>query len=188
MSGSASRCRRRFGLAARVTGFEATQPLSTASENTLDGNDMTLRTVFGARPWASIPPAESLDVVPSDRRDRAVAERRRDVHALHRLEVPAVRRLHALDVKAVPECSSRVVYGRRAREGWNPGLTRAQAERELRRLIDADEGQPVDLATGASLADPAIDATPVEPPPAPVVGAVLQVQVARSPRPLHNDV
>ena len=184
MSGSASRWRWRFGRAPQTTGFVVGHPLSIASENALERNTRTFRTVFGARPLASTPRASRSTSRVVTESTRRLPQRRRDVDPLHRLKVRPKRRPDPLQIEPTAQASSTssTVLARSA----GAGACRAALglDHLPQRTLSLASRAPVPLASGTHLADPAIDAAAVRRDPTPVVGAPLRVQRTRAVRAL----
>jgi hypothetical protein len=175
---SASPARRRFGRAARATGFEAAQPLSIASAKTKCRNVMTLRTVLGAAPLASIARASrsmSCRLTDSTRRLPSAG---RDVDALHRLAVLAVREPRALDDKPAAEGLDSFIDGPRALKNCRRPRDAFGLDELARGPLGLGACEPVLLAARPDLADAAVQVAPVGGPPAVVVGAGLDLELA----------
>src|SRR3954447_3093848 len=102
-SGSASPARRRLGRAASSTGLLGAQPLRTASPNTECRNVITLRTVFGDAPRASIRLASRSTSSVLTAAILRLPQGGRDVRALHRLAVLPIGLPGALDRDPLPQ-------------------------------------------------------------------------------------
>ena len=105
---------------------------------------MTLRTVFGAEPRASIALASRSTSSALDRLDPPLADRRRDVDALHRLAVLPVREPRALDRKPLRGTLGGLVDGaRRSRPASTAARRLLGLHQRRERLLRLGAREPV---------------------------------------------
>jgi hypothetical protein len=120
-------------------------------------------------------PCEPLHVLTCDRVDRPMTERRRDVDALHRLQVRAIRRPDALDVEPGAERLDGLIDRRRALTGCGDRLDSGGLDELAQAPLRLGASDPALLAADPDLAELAIDALAADSDPSAVVGAPLDV-------------
>jgi hypothetical protein len=151
--------------------------LRTASAKTECRNVMTLRTVFGAEPRASM----LLDIAVRDPVHAAPADGRRDVHPLHGRAVLPVREPGALDRDLVAQLVRRLVDGRSGVLLPDVDLRRHVACHVLaKRSFGLPPRKPFLAAALPDLAEATVHVAAVRRPPTPVERAPLHVDTARA--------